>query len=187
MPHFDQASAECLVLTYKEGLLSAIAHDLEILVTRFDVDLDAECRSIEARFDAASLRVISAVRSGVPDAAALSASDKRKIEHSIADEVLASAKHPSVSFVSTRVTPEDGGYRIEGRLTIRGRTQPIAFTTRPEAGYQVAEVTIHQPDFGIKPFSAMMGTLKIKPDVRVRISIPAQGENSTFTRVPGAK
>ena len=35
MPHYDATTAECLVLTYKEGLLSAVAHDLEIRVARF--------------------------------------------------------------------------------------------------------------------------------------------------------
>jgi hypothetical protein len=36
----------------------------------------------------------------------------------------------------------------------------------------VGEVTLHQPDYGIKPYSAMLGTLKIRPDVKVRIRLP---------------
>jgi len=36
----------------------------------------------------------------------------------------------------------------------------------------VAEVPIHQPDFGIKPYSAMLGALKVKPDLVVRCSVP---------------
>jgi hypothetical protein len=34
----------------------------------------------------------------------------------------------------------------------------------------VAEFRIDQRDFGIKPYSAMLGTLKIKPEVVVRVS-----------------
>jgi hypothetical protein len=34
-------------------------------------------------------------------------------------------------------------------------------------------VVLNQPEFGITPYRAMMGTLRIKPEVRVRISVPA--------------
>jgi hypothetical protein len=37
----------------------------------------------------------------------------------------------------------------------------------------VARVRLHQPDLGIKPYSAMLGTLKIQPGVAVEISVPA--------------
>ena len=40
MRHFDQQSATCQVFTYKEGLLSAVGHDLKINVGRFTVDVD---------------------------------------------------------------------------------------------------------------------------------------------------
>jgi hypothetical protein len=38
----------------------------------------------------------------------------------------------------------------------------------------VAEVKIHQPDFGIKPYTAALGALKVKPDVLVRVSVPRE-------------
>jgi polyisoprenoid-binding protein YceI len=88
--------------------------------------------------------------------------------------VLHSNQHPVVRFESTAVTPlDDGGYDISGNLTLHGVTRPISTRTRVENGRQVAEVQIHQPDFGIKPFKAMLGTLKVQPDVRVRCSVPA--------------
>jgi hypothetical protein len=36
-----------------------------------------------------------------------------------------------------------------------------------------AQISIHQPDYGIKPFSAMLGALKVKPKVRVRVFVAA--------------
>jgi len=33
----DASSAECLVLTEEEGLLSAVAHDLKMRVTQFEL------------------------------------------------------------------------------------------------------------------------------------------------------
>ena len=38
----------------------------------------------------------------------------------------------------------------------------------------VAELKLHQPDFGIKPYSAALGALKVKPDILVRVSVPRQ-------------
>ena len=78
-----------------------------------------------------------------------------------------------MKFISTKVARRpDGGYSITGDLTLHGTTRPISAETRVEAGRQVAEVEINQPDFGVVPFKAMMGTLKVKPAVRVRVSVP---------------
>ena len=175
MPHFDDTSADCLVLTYKEGLLSAVAHDLEIQVTRFEVDVGADPLSVQARFQASSLRVTGAVQDGAVSPGKLSGGDREKIEHSILTEVLHAAEHPEISFASTSVTPEGDAYRIAGDLTLHGRTRSISFVCRPEGEGLVARVRLHQPDFGIKPYSAMLGTLKIKPDVTVVVALPRAG------------
>jgi polyisoprenoid-binding protein YceI len=175
VPRFDATSAECLVLTYKEGLLSAIAHDLEIRVTRFDVDVGADPLTVEATFDASSLRVVGAVRDGAVQPGTLGESDKQKIEHNILADVLHPSEHPGIRFTSTAITPEGDGYRVEGTLTLHGRARPISFTARPEGDRLVAEVRLHQPDFGIKPYSAMLGALKIKSDVTVRCALPRAG------------
>lgn len=173
MAHLDATSAECLVLTFKEGLLSAVAHDLQIRVGTFTIDVDDTTHAITARFDPASLKVIGAVQDGAVREGALSDADKQKIEHTIADEVLAVRAFPDIRFTSTQVQPEGEGFRVWGELTLHGRTKAIVFPVHRRADRYVAEVTIHQPDFGIKPYSALLGALKIKPDVTVRCSAPA--------------
>ena len=172
MPHFDASTAECLVLTYKEGLLSAIAHDLEIRVERFDLDVDEVPLAVRARFDAASLKVIGALRDGAPQAGALGESDRQKIERTIASEVLHAREHPAIVFASSAITAEGEGFRVAGDLTLHGKRRPLTFVVRPEGDRMVAAVRLHQPDFGIKPYSAMLGALKIKPDVTIRCSLP---------------
>lgn len=174
MAQHDASTAECRVFTFKDGLLSKIAHDLEIEVTRFSLQIDDATRAITAEFDARSLRVVSAVKGGQHDPRALSEADKQKIAGQIVDDVLHANQHPVVRFESTTVTPrDDGGYDIAGNLTLHGVSRPISARTRLEDGRQVAEIGIHQPDYGIKPYSAMMGTLKVKPEVRVRLAVPA--------------
>jgi hypothetical protein len=172
VPHFDSASAECLVFTYKEGLLSAIAHDLEIRAERFDLDIDDATLAVRARFDATSLKVVTAVHDGAPQPNALSDSDKQKIQGNINDDVLHSREHPEIRFQSTQVTKEGEGYRVVGDLTLHGKTKDISFLARPEGERMIAEVRLHQPDFGIKPYTAMLGTLKVRADLTVRVAVP---------------
>lgn len=170
MPHFDASSAECLVYTFKDGLLSALGHDLIIRVTSFSVDVDAASLAIQARFDGSSLKVISAASGG--PSGDVTDDDKRKIENNIVKEVLKTSSFPEIRFTSTSVTPHDGGFHITGELTLHGQTRPITVESRASGDKQVAKIDIHQPDYGIKPYSAMLGALKIKPSLTVQISLP---------------
>jgi polyisoprenoid-binding protein YceI len=172
MPRYDQGQAECLVFTFKEGLLSKIAHDLKVSVTRFSVDLSPT--SVRAEFDASSLRVVDAMKDGIENPAALSDADKSKIADQIAKEVLHADQHPSAVFTSRSVTRRpDGGYSIDGDLSLHGVTRSLHAETQIEANRQVVALELHQPDYGITPFRAMMGTLKVKAGLIVRLSVPA--------------
>jgi hypothetical protein len=173
MPRYDATSAECLVFTFKEGLLSPIAHDLRLKVTRFSIEVDATTHSVTASFDTSSLVVDCPMKDGAENPSALSASDKQKISGQIRDDVLHGSKHPEATFRSRAVAArDDGGYDLEGELTLHGVTRPLgACRTRLVAGRQQLEVRIHQPDFGITPYRAMLGTLKIQADVTIRITV----------------
>lgn len=167
-------SATCHVFTEKEGLLSKIAHDLRIRVERFDVNIEGEgdARRVEATFDPTSLVVESALANGRDNPGALSRGDMRKIEDTIRTDVLAARKHPEIEFRSTSVEDADDGLRVRGDLTLHGRTRQLRLHVRDVGDAWETEATLHQPDFGIKPFKAMMGTLKIKSDVRVKLRVP---------------
>jgi polyisoprenoid-binding protein YceI len=172
MPKYDQGQAECLVFTFKEGLLSKIAHDLELSVTRFSVDVSPS--SVRAEFDTNSLRVVEAMKDGKENPGALSDADKSKIAEQISKEVLHADQHPSAVFTSRAVTRRpDGGYSIDGDLSLHGVTKSLHAETQVEGNRQVLSFELHQPDYGVTPFKAMMGTLKVKADVIVRLSVPA--------------
>ena len=173
MPQYDEKTAECLVFTFKDGLLSKLAHDLKIRVTRFTLEVTQSPPSVRAEFDAHSLRVVNAMKDGQEDPSALSDADKEKIASQIVEDVLHSNEHKSIVFTSSEVSMADGGgYRIQGELNLHGAKRPISAPTRLADGRQVIELELNQPDFGITPFKAMMGTLKIKPEVRVQLSVP---------------
>ena len=170
MIRFDATSAECLVFTRKAGMLAAVGHDLKLRVERFSVEVEAG--AVEARFEADSLRVVCAIRDGRDDPAALSANDRRDIEAAIASAVLDVRRHPIIAFASTRSVPEGTGQRVEGSLTLRGRARPLSLLVARARDRAVAEARLHQPDFGIKPYSALLGALRVRPEVVVRLSTP---------------
>jgi polyisoprenoid-binding protein YceI len=172
MYRLDQNSAHCTVLTFKEGLLSAVAHDLEITVGRFDVDVDEAARTVEGRFDATSLRVVCAMREGHESKGALSADQEREIESNIVRYMLAAEKYPEIRYVSHSVTDDGDGFRIAGQLSLHGRQHGVDVLVRKEPDRYVASARLHQPDLGIRPYSAMLGALEVKADVEVRLEVP---------------
>lgn len=172
MPRFDATDADCRVFTYKEGLLSAVAHDLELVVRAFEIELADDRSRISARFDPRSIEVVDAIVDGRRAPGALSPRDKAKIQSNVVTEVIPVKKHPDVRFASREVREDESGFTVTGRLELAGRSKDIVVHAKREDGAAVADVVLHQPDFGIKPYSAMLGTLKIKPDIRVRIRIP---------------
>jgi len=169
---FDASSAECLVFTYKEGLLSAVAHDLKIRVTKFAIAVDATARSVEASFDARSLRVVSAMQGTAELTGSLSTANKREIEGNIVRDVLEAGAHPEIRFVSTRVKETAKGYTLTGRLGLHGTERTATVAVRETATHYIGETRVHQPDFGIRPYTALLGALKVQADVVVRVTLP---------------
>lgn len=171
MPRATEAQARCTVFTFKEGLLSAIAHDLEIAVERFHLEWDDAHTRLEASFDPSSLKVRHAMKDGAPNPSALSDRDKRKIEATIRDEILDTARYPVITFTSTDLHVESENATLRGTLELHGRSRALEVRARRSSARWIAELALHQPDFGITPYSAMMGSLRIRPDIRVRLEI----------------
>ena len=84
----DERSGECQVFTFKEGLLSAVAHDLKIAVERWSLTADAEAGTVSARFDLRSLTPVTAMKDGSEARGALGTRDLAKIKDTIQDTVL---------------------------------------------------------------------------------------------------
>lgn len=179
----DASAAECLVFTYREGLLSPVAHDLMLRVTRFELAWDGA--TLTAQFDAGSLRVVQAMKRGKPSPGSLDREDEAEIEEEIASEVLHTRRHPKIGFRSTEVARHGDGFRVEGELTLHGVTHPVSAHVTRRGDRFVTEVRLDQRDYGIRPYAAMLGTLKVKPEVRVRLSVPAAAVPEDPLPTPG--
>lgn len=170
VPTYDAQTAECFVYTYKEGFLSKVAHDLKLRVRTFELDLGDD--AVQARFDARSIECVCAMIRGEESPRALSERDKRQVVQNMARDVLHTARFQDIRFASTKVAREGDHWRIRGRLTLHGIERMIDVKAQPEGEHVVARVRLHQPDFRIVPYTAMLGTLKIKPEVDVVVRVP---------------
>lgn len=165
MAKYDASNAEVTVFTYKEGLLSAVAHDLKIKVTRFSISADDD--TARGEFDASSLVVVTAMKDGVENPGGLPPSGPDEVNKTIANDILKAARNPTIAFEG-----KVSGAAIAGRLTLNGITKEIRGSAKEEAGKNVAEFRIDQREFGIKPYSAMLGAMKVKPEITVRVVLP---------------
>jgi YceI-like domain len=170
MTTLDETSASCEIFTRREGVLSAVGHDLKLRAQRLAIEVDPG--SVRARFDLASVVVVAAMRGGSEDPGALSDRDRREIERSCGSEVLEVGRFPEATFVSTAVRATDAGWMVTGTLALHGRTLDGEFEVRRESDRAVARVDLDVRRFGIKPYSAMLGALRVHPVVTVVVRTP---------------
>ncbi len=172
---FDQSSAVCQVFTYKEGLLSSIAYDLRINVTSFLIDLGENEHFIKARFDAGSMRVDCAMVEGAERPEILSRWEKEEIERNIIKDVLDTETYKDILLASSSVKKEDSTYFVKASLMLHGTEREISFTVKEEEKSYRADVLLHLPDYGIRPFSTLFGAIRLKPDILIRVRSPRTG------------
>lgn len=157
------------VLTFKEGLLSKVAHDLSIRLERFELQTDGA--RVEGKFALASLSVEGVMHKGVLDAHGLSESDRHDIEGNIQNKVLHTKDHPEATFTG-RVTRGEGRHTVRGDLTLAGKTRDIAVEVREADGRWQGEVELVPTRWGIQPFKALLGAIKLQDRVVVRFDFP---------------
>jgi len=159
--------ATLTVHTRKGGAASKAGHDLDIEVTSWQATLnvaeDPSRSSLRLSADSGSLKV----REGHGGMMALGDSERDSIEQSMRDDVL---KGTAIAYASTAVTADgNGGLRVEGELELNGTRRPLGFDLAVADGRLTGTATVTQTAFGMKPFSALFGTLKVLDDVVVEV------------------
>jgi YceI-like domain len=153
------------VHTGRGGAAAKAGHDLVLEVGSWEATLDiaedVADSSVELRADPTSLEVIE----GSGGMQALGDEDKANIVQTIDDQVL---EGKPVSFRSASATPLDHGIRFEGELVIGAASGVVGFDLAVgDDGGLDARATVRQSDWGIKPYSALFGALKVKDEVEV--------------------
>lgn len=157
------------VLTFKEGLLSRVAHDLRLSLERHRVATDGS--GVEAELFPDSLVVEGAMRGGKLDPALLGDADKREIGVNLREKVLRTSAHPSIEL---RADVVRAGARIElaGTLRMLGKIVEVRFPVHERQGRWSGEVELVPSRWGIQPFKALLGAIKLQDRVVVCFDFP---------------
>lgn len=168
------AESSFTVFVGKAGALSFLAHDHNIAVKTFSghvivPDAGAAQGSLELDIDARSLALLDKI----------SDKDRAEITKSMNDVVLESAKFPKITFRSVSVSNVNGAnLTVNGDLTLHGVTKRIAVPVTVSATPQLLRATgkyvLKQTDFGITPYSAAAGSIKVKNEVVLNFNIVAK-------------
>jgi polyisoprenoid-binding protein YceI len=151
------------VRTGRKGTVARAGHDLLIYVKAWSGTLEiGDDARVALDVDATSLRV----REGTGGIKSLDDDDLANIEQTIDDEVL---KRQDISFRSTSVETAGDSLRVQGDLTLRGTTRPIAFDLAVAGGRLTGTAVVKQTEWGMKPYTALFGALKVADEVRVEI------------------
>jgi hypothetical protein len=133
-------------------------------VGSFTVDRDGD--SVHVEVDTGSFSVAACIVDGREEKVRLV--DRKVIERNLTREVLKTKQHPKVIF--------DGsldGATLSGTLEIMGRKSDVELTFEDAGGKKRASVTIDQTRWGMTPYTALMGTLKLKKEIRIEVTVPA--------------
>jgi len=84
---------------------------------------------------------------------------------------LQTSRFPEIRFTADVIDKTDEGYRLTGRLEVRDKAREHVIDLRTEDlgdSWRIsAESEVRQSDYGIKPYSILMGSVQVADDVTV--------------------
>lgn len=175
----ESDAGELSVLTDVTGRAARLGHRLTIRMDDWSIRVGftrGVPRTAEVSISVAGLQVVS----GVGGVKGLSAPE-RAVARSNALGALDPDNFPLITFTSEDIEPNDGGFTLRGTAEIHGVRRPLDVPVRvPATGSPRAISTrfdLRQSDFGVRPFSLMMGSLSVADEVGIRFEasvIPPQ-------------
>ncbi len=168
MPTITQGQIH--VFTFKDGLLARLAHDLRLGLDRFS--LSVEGTKVTGQFWPTSLQVHGTIDHGRLNEDGINAKDKQKIAKTIQKEILKTSNHPQVSFEGQGQLIKEGTYEVQGKLTLLGRSAPLTLKVQEKDGQYTGEADFTPSQWGIKPYKALAGAIKLQDRLRISFSLP---------------
>jgi polyisoprenoid-binding protein YceI len=156
------------LFTFKEGVLSRVAHDLEFRLDRFEITLDGD--AVKGEFDLDSLVLEGPVEGGVVRPESYDAGKRAEVEKAMHHDILHTAKHPTARYQG-RAVPHGEGFSVSGDLELAGRRAPVFFEARHEGGAYRSQIDIEPSRWGIAQYKALLGAIRLKDRVRIELAL----------------
>ena len=170
----DQTAGDLTLHTGRAGLGSKVGHDLTLRVRQWSAQA-----GLDDAGNVTSLRVVAVLSSlevvrGDGGLKPLSDKDKATILDNAVGAMKAKA-HPEMIFEAADLQLAAGDARADGQISLAGVTRPAAVDLVIARDGNRVSVQAHaelvQSDFGIKPYSGMLGALKVRDMVEVRAQL----------------
>ena len=175
----DARDGQLFVHTGVTGRAAKMGHRLTIAMNSWVATVrwsSGEPSEAELTADVDSLQVLG----GEGGLKALSGPEKT-LARSNALRVLDADCFPQIRFHASDIDQVEGGHRLAGTLEIHGVTGECAVDLRVEdladAWRLSCEAAVRQSDFGIKPYSMLMGSMKVVDTVTVSFAAECSKEN----------
>ena len=166
-----QAQGDLLLYTTVEGPAASMGHDLILRPTSWRgtvvVGETASQCQVQVTVDMSTL-VVCGSKGGIKR---VGEGDLKIINANIR-KVLAVETYPTLTFESTEITGDWEKATLSGQLNLCGRSENQSFeiTANPDQSISL-DGTITQTRYGVKPFSTMIGAMRLGDDVTVKVSL----------------
>ncbi|QNI07153.1 YceI family protein [Mycobacterium kubicae] len=174
----NQSDGELLLYTGVAGRAARMGHRLSIAMTRWRAEVTwAGTQPVAADLvvDVDSLEVLR----GEGGVKGLSGPEKAVVR-SNALKSLTASRFPVIRFTTEAIAASAQGYRLTGTLRIRNKSRrhEVDLHTSDLGGTwrMSAESVVRQSDYGVKPYSLLMGSLRVADDVTVSFSAVRAGK-----------
>jgi len=178
----DPQASEIRLLVYRDGPLARFGHN-HVVVGRVHGEIRAGDTAAASGFrleipvDSFAVDPPAArAEEGDEFAAQVSEPARRDTrENMLGRDVLDAEKHPLVRIESIALVGPQWGPTVTARVTLRGVTRDLRFAAavlrQDDMLAVVAAFRINQSEFGIEPFTALNGGLRVRDalDIRVRL------------------
>jgi polyisoprenoid-binding protein YceI len=168
----DGSDGDLLIRTGVGGPAAAMGHRLTLAMRQWRVTVQWDADGpVGANLvvEVGSLQVVRGEGGVTP----LSGPEKILVR-SNALRSLNAKRYPRIMFVTNDIEKTDDGYRLTGTLTIHdtSRAQVVDLRTDDQGGnwWLSSETTLRQTEFGITPYSQLLGSLKVADNVVVAFS-----------------
>ena len=166
------ADGELQVLTGVGGPAAKMGHRLTIAMADWEAEVTWRgSKPVAANLvvDVDSLQVLKGEGGVTP----LTGPEK-VVVRSNALKAMDAKKYPKISFTTEDIAKTDAGYRMTGTVEIHGKSRPqvVDLGVDDHGGTWVmsAQVPVVQTQFGVKPYSLLMGTMKINDEVTIKFT-----------------
>ena len=166
------SSGQLLIRTGVAGPAAKTGHRLTIAMQSWQATVDWKGTTpvrVDLTVDVDSLEVLKGEGGVTP----LTGPEKGIVRLN-ALKSLDAKKFPHIRYTAGEVSEIPDGYRLSGAVEIHGKSRPVsvdvAVEDRGEVWAVTAQTVVTQTDFGVKPYSLLMGAVKVADQVAIDFS-----------------